>query len=77
MTTVPTRWRRTFGEQLAVAERRVREQLPSLFAALTELDPQQALTSSWAASDAEPYVREARSYITDTRRQWESWLEQD
>jgi hypothetical protein len=55
--------------------RRIREEFPDLFAALSELDVQQALTSPWRATDAEPYVREARVFVSETQRRAQAWLE--
>jgi hypothetical protein len=55
--------------------RRTQSQLPTLFAALTELDVQHALTRPWAPLDARPYVEEARAFLTDTRSLVDRWLE--
>lgn len=54
----------------------VREALPSLFAALAEMNVPQVLTSSWRAQDAKPYVDEARQFLRATQEQSESWLAQ-
>ena len=58
-------------------QRQVRDKLPSLFAALVEMDVQQALTSPWQASDAAPYVSEAVEYVTQTRERYEQWLKEE
>ena len=58
-------------------QRRVRESLPSLFAALAELDVQHALTSTWQDKDAEPYVREAASYVAQTTEHYRQWLSEE
>jgi hypothetical protein len=55
--------------------RRVQEQFPNLFAALSELDVQQVLTRPWAAADAEPYVLEARSFFDDVSARAREWME--
>jgi phage terminase Nu1 subunit (DNA packaging protein) len=57
--------------------RRVQQQLPGLFAALTELDVQHALTRPWQAADARPYVEEARTLLDDTRVLVDRWIESD
>lgn len=57
--------------------RRVQSRLPALFAALTELDVQQALTRPWRSADARPYVEEARTFLGDTRDLVDRWLEGD
>jgi len=58
-------------------QRRVRERLPSLFAALTELDVQHALTSPWQGADAEPYVREAASFVSQTAEHYRQWVSEE
>ena len=58
-------------------QQHVRDALPSLFAALAEMDVQQALTSPWQASDAAPYVSEAVEYVTHTRERYEQWLREE
>ena len=57
--------------------RRVQRQLPGLFAALTELDVQQALTRPWEPSDARPYVEEARAFLDATRSLVDRWIVTD
>lgn len=57
--------------------RRVQSRLPALFAALTELDVQHALTRPWRPSDARPYVEEARAFLQDTRALVDRWIESD
>lgn len=57
-------------------QRRVREAFPNLFAALAEMDLQEVLTSPWQPQDAKPYVDEAATYVEETRRQVQEWLEQ-
>lgn len=54
--------------------RRVQDQLPSLFAALTELDVQQVLTSPWRVTEAQGYVEEARAFIDATAQLVTPWL---
>jgi hypothetical protein len=64
-------------EQMLPAEemrRRVQEQFPNLFAALSELDVQQVLTRPWSAADAEPYVRETRTFLDDVSAAATAWL---
>lgn len=56
--------------------RRVRQEFPSLFTALAELDVQQALTSPWRATDARPYIEEARQFVAETARRVDEWLDQ-
>ncbi len=68
-------WEQSLGAD--ELQRRVREGLPSRFAALAEVDVQQALTSPWTATDAEPYVRETHEYVTETKQRLEAWLEQE
>lgn len=58
-------------------QRSVRDNLPSLFAALAEMDVQQALTSPWQASEAAPYVNEAVEYVVHTREHYEQWLREE
>ena len=58
-------------------QRRVRENLPNLFAALTELDVQHALTRPWQDADAEPYVREAASFVSQTAERYRQWLTEE
>lgn len=58
-------------------QRRVREMLPNLFAALAEQDVQQVLTSPWRPEDARPYVEEAERYLATTRQELDSWLARD
>ena len=55
--------------------RQIQERLPSLFAAITEIDVQQVLTSPWRVTDARPYVREATAYVQQTEVQVTAWLE--
>jgi hypothetical protein len=55
--------------------RRVQEQFPNLFAALSELDVQQVLTRPWATADAGPYVVEARSLLDDVSARVREWME--
>jgi hypothetical protein len=55
-------------------QRRVRLEFPSLFAALAEQGLSQALRSPWRAVDAEPYVLEAREFVTQVRQEYEAWL---
>ena len=55
--------------------RRVQQEFPNLFAALSELDVQQVLTRPWAATDAEPYVQEARNLLDDVLARVREWLE--
>lgn len=57
-------------------QRLVREALPSLFAALAEMNVPEVLTSAWRAQDAQPYVAEARRFLRATREQSQSWLAQ-
>ena len=64
-------------EQMLPAEemrRRVQQQFPNLFAALTELDVQQVLTRPWATADAEPYVRETRGFLDAVSAAATEWL---
>jgi hypothetical protein len=58
-------------------QRRVRESLPSLFAALAELDVQHSLTSPWQPADAEPYVTEAASFVSQTAEHYRQWLSEE
>ncbi len=65
-------------EQMLPADqmhRRVQQQFPNLFAALTELDVQQVLTRPWSTADAEPYVREARSFLDEVSAAATEWLD--
>lgn len=55
--------------------RRVQDHFPNLFAALSELDVQQVLTRPWAAVDADPYVREARSFLDEVSTRAREWLD--
>ncbi len=55
--------------------RRVCQQLPSLFAALTAGDVQRALTSPWHVEKARTYVDEAQAFVDDTRQRVAHWLE--
>ena len=57
--------------------RRVQSRLPALFAALTELDVQHALTRPWRSTDARPYVEEAHTFLGDTRALVDRWLESE
>jgi hypothetical protein len=56
--------------------RRVRQEFPSLFAALAELDVQQALTSPWRAKDVRPYIEEAQRFVAETAQKVDEWLGQ-
>jgi len=56
--------------------RRVRQEFPSLFAALVEVDVQQALTSPWRAKDVRPYIEEAQQFVAETKKKVDEWLEQ-
>ncbi len=55
--------------------RQIQQRLPSLFAAVTEIDVQQVLTSPWRVADARPYVKEATAYVQETEAQVAAWLE--
>lgn len=55
--------------------RRICQQLPSLFATLTQGDVQRALTSPWRAEEAKSYVEEVEEFVGDTKRLVEQWLE--
>lgn len=58
-------------------QRRVRDALPNLFAALVEMNVQEVLTKPWEAADAEPYVNEASEFVQAARGQADQWLAQD
>jgi len=56
--------------------RRVRQEFPRLFAALAEIDVQQALTSPWRAKDVQPYIEEAQQFVAETAQKVDEWLGQ-
>lgn len=58
-------------------QRRIREAFPSRFGALTALDLRDVLTSPWTVEAAEPYIREARSFVEETEAELEQWLGQE
>lgn len=57
-------------------QRRVRETFPSLFAAIAALDLRDVLNSPWPVTAAEPYIREARAFVEQTRRELDACLAQ-
>ena len=57
--------------------RLVQSELPGLFAALTELDVQHALTRPWGPADARPYVEESRDFLDSTRILVDRWVESE
>jgi hypothetical protein len=66
-------WERTVPPQ--EMQRRAQAEFPNRFAALATLDLSQVLTSPWTASSAEPYVAEARAFVTETTERLRRWLE--
>ena len=53
----------------AEMQRKVKAQLPNLFAALAVLDLKDVLTSPWTESAAKPYIHEARQFLGATQDQ--------
>jgi len=56
-------------------QRRAQAEFPNRFAALASLDLSQVLTSPWTASSADPYVAEARAFVTETTERFRRWLQ--
>ena len=57
-------------------QRRTRESFPRMFAAIASLDLKDVLNSPWQPEAVRPYLREAQTFVTETRQRFDAWVGQ-
>jgi hypothetical protein len=56
-------------------QRRARESFPKMFAAIASLDLKDVLNSPWQPDAVRPYLKEAQSYVSETRQRFDAWVQ--
>jgi hypothetical protein len=55
-------------------QRRARESFPRMFAAIASMDLKDVLNSPWQTEAVRPYLREAQTFVSETRQRFDAWV---